>query len=36
MRAIMVMFDTLNRHMLPNYGCDWIHAPNFKKLGKKQ
>lgn len=35
MRAIMVMFDTLNRHMLPNYGCDWIHAPNFKKLGEK-
>lgn len=35
MRAIMVMFDSLNRHMLPNYGCDWIHAPNFKKLGEK-
>lgn len=35
MRAIMVMFDTLNRHMLPNYGCDWTHAPNFKKLGEK-
>jgi arylsulfatase A-like enzyme len=35
MRAIMVMFDTLNRHMLPNYGCDWIHAPNFKQLGEK-
>ncbi|CAH2713145.1 hypothetical protein BACCIP111895_00278 [Neobacillus rhizosphaerae] len=35
MRAIMVMFDSLNRHMLPNYGCDWTHAPNFKKLGEK-
>ncbi|NRT71446.1 sulfatase [Clostridium beijerinckii] len=35
MKAIMVMYDSLNRHMLPNYGCDWIHAPNFKKLGDK-
>ncbi|MFJ7684789.1 sulfatase [Peribacillus butanolivorans] len=35
MRAIMVMFDSLNRHMLPNYGCDWTHAPNFKKLADK-
>lgn len=35
MKAIMVMFDSLNRHMLPNYGCDWTHAPNFKRLGEK-
>ena len=35
MKAIMVMFDSLNRHMLPNYGCDWIKAPNFKRLGEK-
>lgn len=35
MRAIMVMFDSLNRHMLPNYGCEWIKAPNFKRLGEK-
>jgi arylsulfatase A-like enzyme len=35
MRAIMVMFDSLNRHMLPNYGCDWTHAPNFKRLEEK-
>lgn len=35
MKAIMVMFDSLNRHMLPNYGCDWTHAPNFERLGKK-
>jgi arylsulfatase A-like enzyme len=32
MKAIMVMFDSLNRHMLPNYGCDWIKAPNFTRL----
>jgi len=32
MRAVMVMFDSLNRHMLPNYGNEWIKAPNFKRL----
>lgn len=32
MKAIMVMFDSLNRHMLPPYGCDWVHAPNFARL----
>lgn len=31
----MVMFDSLNRRMLPNYGCDWTHTPNFKRLGDK-
>lgn len=30
----MVMFDTLNRHMLPPYGCDWVHAPNFQRLAE--
>ena len=35
MKAIMVMFDSLNRRMLPNYGCDWIHAPNFQRLGER-
>jgi len=35
MKAIMVMFDTLNRHMLPPYGCDWTHAPNFKRLAEQ-
>ena len=29
------MFDSLNRHMLPPYGCDWVHAPNFKRLAGK-
>lgn len=32
MRAIMVMFDSLNRNMLPSYGCDWTKLPNFKRL----
>jgi arylsulfatase A-like enzyme len=34
-KAIMVMFDSLNRRMLPPYGCDWVHAPNFKRLAEK-
>jgi len=33
-KAIMVMFDSLNRHMLPPYGCQWVHAPNFKRLAE--
>ncbi|MDQ2738126.1 MAG: sulfatase [Actinomycetota bacterium] len=32
MKAIMVMFDSLNRRFLPPYGCDWTHAPNFERL----
>ena len=35
MKAIMLMFDTLNRHYLPPYGCDWTHAPNFRRLAEK-
>jgi hypothetical protein len=35
MRAIMVMFDSLNLHMLPPYGCNWVKAPNFQRLAEK-
>ncbi len=35
MRCIMVMFDSLNRHMLPPYGCDWTDAPNFRRLAER-
>ncbi|MGB3717866.1 MAG: sulfatase [Candidatus Promineifilaceae bacterium] len=35
MKAIMIMFDTLNRHMLPPYGCEWTHAPNFSRLAEQ-
>lgn len=35
MRAIMLMFDSLNRRMLSNYGADWVHTPNFKRLAEK-
>lgn len=34
MKAIMVLFDSLNRHLLPNYGCDWTKMPNFQRLAK--
>ncbi|MFO7635040.1 MAG: sulfatase [Caldilinea sp.] len=35
MKAIMVMFDTLNRRHLPPYGCEWTHAPNFARLAER-
>ena len=35
MKAIMLMFDTLNRRMLPPYGNDWVHAPNFQRLAER-
>ncbi|MFW6303430.1 MAG: sulfatase-like hydrolase/transferase, partial [Candidatus Sumerlaeota bacterium] len=35
MRAIMIMFDSLNRHMLEPYGSDWVKTPNFKRLAEK-
>ncbi|MBN1676532.1 MAG: sulfatase [Kiritimatiellae bacterium] len=35
MRAIMVMYDTLNRRFLEPYGCDWVKTPNFTRLAKR-
>ncbi len=35
MKAILVMFDSLNRRFLSSYGCDWTHTPNFKRLAEK-
>jgi arylsulfatase A-like enzyme len=35
MKAVIMMYDSLNRHMLPPYGCDWVHAPNFKRLAER-
>lgn len=32
MKAIMVMFDTLSRNYLPNFGNEWVQAPNFERL----
>nr|WP_319489023.1 sulfatase [uncultured Caproiciproducens sp.] len=34
MRAILLLFDSLNRHMLAPYGCDWTHTPNFQRLSQ--
>lgn len=35
MKAIMLMFDSLNREMLAPYGCDWTHTPNFARLAAR-
>ncbi len=35
MRAIVVMFDTLNRRYLPPYGAKGVHAPNFERLAER-
>lgn len=34
MRAVMLMFDSLNREMLQPYGCNWTKTPNFKRLAQ--
>ncbi|MEI6519526.1 MAG: sulfatase [bacterium] len=35
MKAIMVMFDSLNRRMLKPYGSDWVQTPNFQRLAER-
>lgn len=34
MKAVMLMFDSLNRNMLEPYGCSFTHTPNFKRLAE--
>ncbi len=34
MRAIVLMFDTLNRRFLPPYGGQDVHAPQFSRLAE--
>lgn len=34
MKAIMVMYDSLNRHFLEPYGCGWTKTPNFARLAR--
>jgi arylsulfatase A-like enzyme len=34
-KAIILMFDSLNRHMLPPYGDTFVEAPNFARLAEK-
>ncbi|MEM1099234.1 MAG: sulfatase [Planctomycetota bacterium] len=35
MKAVMVMFDSLNRRFLEPYGCDWTHTPQFTRLAER-
>lgn len=35
MKAIVVMFDSLNRGHLPGYGATDVHAPNFARLAAR-
>lgn len=35
MRAIILMFDSLNRHMLAPYGDTLVDAPNFARLAER-
>jgi arylsulfatase A-like enzyme len=36
MRAVILMFDSLNRHMLQPYAADtFIHTPNFRRLSER-
>ena len=35
MKAIMVMYDSLNRHFLEPYGCQWTKTPNFTRLARR-
>lgn len=35
MKAIMVMFDSLNRRMLSTYGCQDVKTPNFDRLAHR-
>ena len=35
MRAILVLFDTLNRRYLPPYGATGVQAPNFAELARR-
>lgn len=35
MKAILLLFDSLNRRMLSPYGCDAVHTPNFQRLAQR-
>ncbi|MEM1011639.1 MAG: sulfatase [Planctomycetota bacterium] len=34
-RAVVVMFDSLNRHFLSPYGAAWTRTPNFARLARR-
>lgn len=35
MKAILLMFDSLNLSMLQPYGCNWTKTPNFQRLAER-
>lgn len=35
MKAVMVMFDSLDRALLEPYGCEWTRTPNFQRLAQR-
>lgn len=35
MKAVMLMFDSLNRNMLEPYGCGFTKTPNFSRLAQR-
>lgn len=34
MKAVMIMYDSLNRRFLSPYGNDWVKTPNFQRLSE--
>ncbi|MBS6641979.1 MAG: sulfatase [Clostridiaceae bacterium] len=34
MRAVMIMYDSLNKRYLSPYGNDWVKTPNFQRLAE--
>lgn len=35
MKAIIILFDSLNKRYLPPYGCEEVEAPSFLELGQR-
>lgn len=35
MRTILILLDSLNRHLLPAYGGDWVRTPNIDRLAER-
>lgn len=35
MKAILILFDSLNRRMLSPYGAEDVHTPGFDELAKR-
>lgn len=35
MNVVCLLMDSLNRHFLPAYGCDWVRTPNIDRLAAR-